>query len=110
MLLDFFHQSYDKCVAALSTPGGLISMLGQFIFSLRFLVQWIASERAKKTVVPLSFWYLSLLGAAILLWYGLYAGIPVLIVGPIPGLFIYSRNLILAYKGAGNVTPSGSPT
>jgi lipid-A-disaccharide synthase-like uncharacterized protein len=68
---------------------------GQFLFSMRFLVQWIASEINKKSIIPISFWYLSLGGAAVLLSYAIYRKDPVFILGQSFGLVVYTRNLIL---------------
>jgi lipid-A-disaccharide synthase-like uncharacterized protein len=73
----------------------VIGFLGQLLFSLRFLAQWVASERAGRSVVPLSFWYLSVLGGATLLAYAIYRADPVFIVGQLTGVFIYGRNLQL---------------
>ncbi|HVR29558.1 MAG TPA: lipid-A-disaccharide synthase N-terminal domain-containing protein [Thermoanaerobaculia bacterium] len=73
----------------------VIGFLGQLLFSLRFLSQWVASERAGRSVVPLSFWYLSVLGGATLLAYAIYRADPVFIVGQLTGVFIYGRNLQL---------------
>lgn len=72
-----------------------IGFLGQAVFASRFLVQWITSERQKRSVIPHAFWYLSILGGATLLVYAIYRGDPVFIVGQAGGLFIYSRNLRL---------------
>ncbi|MCB1369814.1 MAG: lipid-A-disaccharide synthase N-terminal domain-containing protein [Rhodobacteraceae bacterium] len=65
------------------------------MFSMRFLIQWISSERARKSVMPVAFWYFSLAGGAILLTYAIYRRDPVFILGQATGLFIYSRNLWL---------------
>ena len=75
-----------------------IGFLGQGLFSMRFVIQWIKSERAKKSIVPLAFWYFSLAGGATLLAYAIHRGDPVFIVGQAAGLFIYLRNLWLIYK------------
>lgn len=75
-----------------------IGFLGQFMFSLRFLVQWIVSERKKESIVPISFWYFSLLGGLILLSYALYRRDPVFILGQGAGVIVYLRNLMLIYK------------
>ena len=75
-----------------------VGFLGQGLFFCRFLVQWIASERAKRSVVPLAFWYFSLAGGTILFSYAVYKRDPVFIVGQASGLFIYLRNLRLIYK------------
>ena len=75
-----------------------IGFCAQGLFSARFIVQWIASERARRCVVPLAFWILSFLGGALLLAYSIWRKDPVFIVGQAAGLFIYSRNLYLIYK------------
>jgi lipid-A-disaccharide synthase-like uncharacterized protein len=72
-----------------------VGFLGQALFSCRFLVQWIASERRKESVVPISFWFLSMGGGLALLLYALHRLDPVFIVGQAAGLFIYLRNLLL---------------
>ena len=75
-----------------------IGMFGQMMFFGRFFVQWIASERAKKSVVPLAFWYFSIAGGAILLVYAIYKADIVFILGQAGGLAIYVRNLVLIYR------------
>jgi lipid-A-disaccharide synthase-like uncharacterized protein len=75
----------------------MIGLGGQLMFTMRFLVQWIASERARNSVVPMAFWYFSLGGGLILLAYALYRKDPVFILGQAMGLFIYARNLWLIY-------------
>ena len=75
-----------------------IGLFGQALFSARFVVQWIASERRKQSVVPREFWYLSLAGAIVTLSYAVYRLDPVFILGYLPGLFIYARNLYFIYK------------
>ena len=75
-----------------------VGFLGQALFSARFVVQWIASERRKQSVVPREFWYLSLAGALITLSYAIYRLDPVFILGYAPGLFIYARNLWFIHK------------
>lgn len=73
-------------------------VFGQLMFTGRFLVQWIASERAKKSVMPVLFWYFSLAGGLILLAYAIYRLDPVFILGQSLGVFIYLRNLVLIYR------------
>jgi lipid-A-disaccharide synthase-like uncharacterized protein len=75
-----------------------IGLLGQALFSARFLVQWIASERRKRSVVPLAFWYFSVGGGVTLLAYAIYRRDPVFILGQGAGLFVYARNLWLIYR------------
>ncbi|MEJ2604912.1 MAG: lipid-A-disaccharide synthase N-terminal domain-containing protein [Gammaproteobacteria bacterium] len=72
-----------------------VGLAGQALFSMRFLVQWIASERAHRSVIPRQFWYLSLVGGLTLLSYAIYRQDPVFIIGQATGAFIYSRNLYL---------------
>ncbi len=81
----------------------IIGFLGQAFFSARFLVQWIATERAKRSVVPLSFWVLSILGSSLLLIYAIYRKDPVFILGQAPNIFIYSRNLYFIKKAEKNL-------
>jgi lipid-A-disaccharide synthase-like uncharacterized protein len=67
--------------------------LAQGMFMLRFALQWIASERARRSVIPLSFWVYSVIGGGLLLVYAIHLGDPVFIIGLSGGLFIYLRNL-----------------
>jgi len=76
----------------------VIGFVGQAFFSMRFLVQWIFSERQRKSIIPVAFWYFSLLGGATLLAYAIHKGDPVFIVGQGAGLFIYSRNLYFVHR------------
>ncbi len=73
-------------------------VFGQLLFAARFIVQWIASERAGRSVVPLAFWFFSIGGAAIVLIYGIYRRDPVIILGQVMSFFIYFRNLALIAK------------
>ena len=75
-----------------------IGFLGQFLFSMRFLIQWVQSERKKKSIIPIAFWYFSICGGVVLLAYAIHRKDPVFIVGQAAGIFIYSRNLFLIYK------------
>src|SRR5438445_4848910 len=75
-----------------------IGLLGQAFFSTRFLVQWIASERAKKSVVPRHFWFFSVGGGMTLLAYAIHRLDPVLISGRAAGLCVYGPNLHVIYR------------
>ena len=75
-----------------------VGFLGQAMFSMRFIIQWIVSERARESVVPLAFWYFSILGGVTLLSYAIWRKDPVIVVGQLTGLIIYARNLKLIYK------------
>ena len=71
---------------------------GQMLFTARFLVQWIASERAGRSIIPLAFWYFSIGGGVILLSYAIHRGDPVFILGQSMGVVIYLRNLWLIHS------------
>ena len=75
-----------------------VGLLGQLMFTARFLVQWWASEKAGRSVVPVAFWYFSILGSLIVLAYGIHKLEPVIIIGQLPGTVIYARNLWLLRK------------
>src|SRR6478609_856736 len=77
----------------------LIGFGGQALFTMRFLVQWLASEKRRESVVPAAFWWLSLLGGVTLLAYAAQRRDPVIIVGQSLGLFVYARNLMLIARG-----------
>src|SRR3954469_17295425 len=85
----------------------IIGFAGQALFTARFLVQWIASERKRDSVVPVAFWWLSLLGGLTLLSYASYRQDPVIIVGQAMGLVVYARNLMLVGKAKRRGTRRG---
>ena len=78
-----------------------IGLLGQALFSARFVVQWIASERRKRSVMPRAFWYFSVGGGLTLLAYAIYRRDPVFIIGQGAGLFGYARNLWFIHRTPG---------
>lgn len=73
----------------------VLGLAGQLMFSARFLVQWIASEKRKKSVVPISFWFLSLFGSLLLLIYAIYRKDIVFTLGQLFGFVVYIRNLLI---------------
>ena len=77
----------------------IIGFGGQGLFSARFIVQWLASERVKRSVIPVAFWYLSLAGGLTLLAYAIHREDPVIIAGQSAGVFVYLRNLSLVHIG-----------
>jgi lipid-A-disaccharide synthase-like uncharacterized protein len=101
MIADVFHQLggyfhrvfWDQLDLVV-----IVGLLGQALFTARFLVQWIASERAGRSVIPIAFWFFSLAGGLILFGYALYRQDPVFILGQGMGTFIYIRNLMLIAK------------
>ena len=76
----------------------MVGFAGQALFTARFLVQWLSSERRGRSVIPVAFWYLSMAGGATLLSYAIYRADPVFIVGQATGVFIYARNLQLVIR------------
>jgi lipid-A-disaccharide synthase-like uncharacterized protein len=77
----------------MSTTWLVVGFLGQTLFSMRFIIQWLASERARKSIVPELFWYFSLAGGVTLLSYAIHREDPVFITGQAAGLVIYLRNI-----------------
>ncbi len=75
-----------------------VGLLGQALFSARFLVQWIATERRRQSVVPVHFWYFSVAGGLTLLAYAIHRVDPVFILGQAAGLFVYARNLYFIHR------------
>lgn len=75
-----------------------IGLVGQALFSARFVVQWLQSEKVKKSVIPSAFWYFSMAGGLTLLAYAIHRRDPVFIIGQGTGLFIYFRNLQFLWR------------
>ena len=84
-LYDVFVAKFDFWLA--------FGLVAQLLFTARFLVQWISSERAGQSVVPMAFWFFSIGGGGLLLVYALYIRDPVFILGQAFGVFVYGRNL-----------------
>jgi lipid-A-disaccharide synthase-like uncharacterized protein len=85
-----------------------IGFLGQGVFFMRWVVQWIASERSAQSRVPTAFWYMSLIGGLITLAYAIYRKDPVFIAGQSIGALVYLRNLMLIYRP--NPAEAAGPT
>lgn len=84
----------------------LVGLAGQLLFSLRFVVQWISSERERRSVVPISFWWLSIAGSLVLLCYAIHRRDPVFILGQSMGFAIYARNLVLIRRDGAATSPA----
>ena len=76
----------------------LLGYAGQSLFSMRFIVQWVASERVGRSVMPVAFWFFSIGGGMLLFVYALYIRDPVFILGQGFGLFVYLRNLYFVFR------------
>jgi lipid-A-disaccharide synthase-like uncharacterized protein len=90
----------------------IVGFAGQALFTSRFIVQWIASERRKESVFPVAFWYLSLVGGTMLLAYAVSRADPVIILGQALGVVVYARNLALIHgqKERESATTELAPT
>jgi lipid-A-disaccharide synthase-like uncharacterized protein len=83
-----------------------IGFLGQGLFSARFLVQWIASEKRGESIIPVAFWYFSIGGGLVLFAYSVWRLDPVFMLGQAMGIFIYGRNLYLIRRRAAEAAMS----
>ncbi|MFT4080890.1 lipid-A-disaccharide synthase N-terminal domain-containing protein [Rhodomicrobium lacus] len=86
----------------------IFGFAAQSMFFMRFVLQWIASERVKRSIVPETFWYFSFAGGLMLFVYAVHRADPVIMLGQLAGLFIYARNiyLIWAHKRSERVAAS----
>lgn len=84
----------------------LLGYLAQIMFTMRFVVQWIASERAGRSYVPVVFWYLSIAGSLILLAYAIHRRDPVFTLAFLPNCVVYVRNLVLLRRTGAQESPS----
>ena len=104
-LLSFFHVSTQAELLWV-----VFGFAAQLFFTARFLVQWLASEKARKSVMPVAFWYFSIIGGLIVLIYGIKKLEPVIILGQLPGVVIYTRNLWLIHRNrAREADPGAAP-
>ena len=98
---------WQEILEAAKSPWVIVGFIGQLLFTGRMLVQWIESERQKRSVVPVSFWWFSLLGTSMLLAYAVARRDPVYIVGQSFGFVVYSRNLVLLKRaGTAVIAPA----
>lgn len=85
----------------------IVGFTAQGLFGMRFLIQWLYSEWHKRSVIPVAFWYLSIVGGVTLLAYAVYRQDPVFVLGQLTGIFIYSRNLYFISREQGR--PGDNP-
>ena len=90
-------------------PWIVVGLVGQSAFFARFLVQWIASERAGESYIPISFWYLSVVGSLVMLVYAIHRKEPIFLLGQLPNVFVYTRNIMLIRRSGGLGSPSAAP-
>ena len=84
-----------------------VGFAGQFLFMMRFLWQWIQSERQRRSIIPIAFWYFSLAGGMTLFAYAVHRRDPVFITGQMLGLIVYTRNLLLIRRERRAMLPPG---
>jgi lipid-A-disaccharide synthase-like uncharacterized protein len=89
---------WNRFDRAVRNPWVFFGLIAQATFMMRFVLQIIASERKKKSYVPIGFWYLSIIGGSMLFVYALHLRDPVFVLGQGLGIFIYTRNLMLIYR------------
>ncbi len=99
-------SSWDRVLRAVRDPWVFFGLAAQATFMMRFVLQIVASERKKKSYVPVGFWYLSIIGGSMLFVYALQLRDPVFVLGQGLGIFIYSRNLMLIYRRRGALQDS----
>lgn len=102
-MADLYHALLDWLREVFVDQFSFWIMLGftaQFLFMMRFVVQWVASERARRSVMPVAFWFFSLAGGILLLIYAIHRRDPVFIAGQTLGLIVYIRNLSLIRAAA----------
>jgi lipid-A-disaccharide synthase-like uncharacterized protein len=90
-IYDVFVLKFDFWLA--------FGIVAQLLFTARFLVQWLASEREGRSVMPIAFWHFSIAGGLMTLIYGIVRREPIIIMGQALALVIYARNLILIFRG-----------
>lgn len=107
-MTDFFAQYATKLADWWNAMSGLdivwfgVGLAGQMLFTFRWIIQWLASEKAGRIVVPELFWYTSLVGGLMVMAYGLYKPDPIIVLGQF-GVFFYARNVyFLMRQGRGD--------
>ena len=87
----------------------ILGLLANAVFSSRFFVQWYVSEKQKRSVIPVSFWWLSMAGSLLLTVYAIHLGAVPIILGTLPPMFVYARNLILIARGKTDPATADDP-
>jgi lipid-A-disaccharide synthase-like uncharacterized protein len=106
LIIVFFYQGVFENILnneEITTSLFILGIAGQFLFTMRFVLQWIYSEKRKKSVLPPLFWICSIVGSTLILGYGIWRQDPVLILGHMTGLIVYFRNLYLWYRSNGKL-------
>jgi len=101
---------FEKCLSYIDAAWITFGFLGQTIFFMRWVVQWLASEKHAESRVPIAFWYMSLLGGLITLAYAIHIKDPVFIAGQSVGAVVYLRNLMLIARSSRVTPPPAAPS
>ena len=103
--MNYLTHWYATAMQNLDTFWISIGFLGQALFGVRFLIQWLRSEQAGRSVIPIAFWYCSLFGATVSLAYAIHLRAWPLVMGQAMPLPIYARNLWMIYRDRGKAAP-----
>lgn len=106
IIVVFFYQDVFTNILNnedISTALFVLGVAGQILFTMRFVLQWVYSEKRKKSELPPLFWVCSIIGSVLILSYGVLRKDPVLILGHVTGLVVYFRNLYLWYRSDGKL-------
>jgi lipid-A-disaccharide synthase-like uncharacterized protein len=98
MIADYVHNLWHSLLQKSMSGWAVLGFIGQLFFGTRYVIQWIVSERHGRSVIPLSFWTLSLTGSAILLVYAIHIADPVFLLANLFTGFVFSRNIMLIRK------------
>ena len=101
-------MNWTELLEAIEDPIHILGFVGQDVFFTRFFLQWVVSERRKESVIPVGFWWCSLVGGAISLVYFIQIASPPAVLGQCFGLVVYTRNLVFIYRKRGAERPGRS--
>lgn len=93
-----FGELMNELLTKSQDPIRILGFTGQAIFFTRFVIQWIVSEKRKESVIPIGFWWCSIVGGSLTLIYGFMIQEPPVILGQLFGNVVYVRNLVLVYR------------
>ena len=98
MIVDYIQNLWHSLVQKSMSWWVVVGLVGQLFFGVRYVIQWVASEREGRSVIPVSFWSLSLVGSLVLLVYAIHIADPVFFIANLLTGLIFSRNLMLIRK------------
>jgi lipid-A-disaccharide synthase-like uncharacterized protein len=98
MIVDYLQNLWHSLVQKSMSWWVIVGLVGQLFFGVRYIIQWVASEREGRSVIPISFWSFSLIGSVVLLAYAIHIADPVFFIANLLTGLIFSRNLMLIRK------------